>query len=94
MICRQICDDYSKEFCCSLVILAPISSVPIPAPAEGGIHGPVAEDAISVKSGVLAVGGIPVVYGNITAESQSARRTNDGDELLLGGKYAALFKCL
>jgi hypothetical protein len=36
----------------------------------------------------------PMVYGNITAESQSARRTNDGDELLLGGKYAVTFQVL
>jgi hypothetical protein len=40
------------------------------------------EEALSVKPGMRAVGGMLVVYGKKTAESQSARRTNGRRRLL------------
>jgi hypothetical protein len=52
------------------------------APTEGGICGPVKEDAISVKPGVFAMDKEPMVYGNKTAESQSAQRTSGRRRLL------------
>ena len=40
-------------------------------------------EALSVKPGMRAVGGMLVVYGKKTAESQSAQRANDGDDYYL-----------
>jgi hypothetical protein len=53
-----------------------------------------AKNALSVKLGVLGLGGILMVYGNITAESQSAQRTNERRRLLFRDKYAVPYMCL
>jgi len=52
-----------------------------------------AKYALSVKPGVFGLGGILMVYGNITAESQSAQRTNDGDDYYSEANMLLLSKC-
>jgi len=65
----------------------------LPAFAEGSICGPVAEDALSVKLGVLAMDGVLVIYGIGPPQSQGARRTNGRDDYLLGCHVLFFFKC-
>jgi len=52
-----------------------------------------AKHALSVKLGVLGLGGLLMVYGNRTTESQSAQRTNDGDDYYSEANMLLLFKC-
>jgi hypothetical protein len=60
----------------------------LPAFAEGSICGPVAEDALSVKLGVLAMGGVLEVYGiETTAVSELTETT------ITQKQYAIHFKC-